>query len=181
MAMFPEKQEKLSNELQEVFDSTEQEVTDDHLSKLNYLQMVIKEALRICPAVPLVAKGLSEPMEIGGYTINPGCTIVVPIMQIHRNKKLWGEDADQFIPERFEPERFSKVHPYAYIPFSQGNRKCMGRKYGMKAMTVILSHFFRNYKVTTSRKYDEMEFELRVILKISNGYMVKIEPRSQSM
>jgi cytochrome P450 len=40
------------------------------------------------------------------------------VLNLHRNPEYWGEDAEKFVPERFETERFAKVHPHAYVPFA---------------------------------------------------------------
>lgn len=52
---------------------------------------------------------------------------MIDSFSVQRNKKYWGDDADQFKPERFEPQNFEKVHPYAYIPFT-GNKKIFSEK-----------------------------------------------------
>lgn len=44
--------------------------------------------------------------------------VVLNIYKLHRNKKFWGDDADLFIPERFEPRRMENIHPFAYLPFA---------------------------------------------------------------
>jgi cytochrome P450 len=54
----------------------------------------------------------------GGKIIPKGATVMVAAFSVHRNKEYWGADADEFRPERFEPESFKTVPPYAYIPFT---------------------------------------------------------------
>ena len=44
--------------------------------------------------------------------------IHIIVLNVHRNPLYWGDNAELFVPERFEPERFNKVHPYAYLPFT---------------------------------------------------------------
>lgn len=48
------------------------------------------------------------------------------LYEVHRNKKVWGEDAEVFNPERFSSENIEKQHPYSFIPFSKGSRNCIG-------------------------------------------------------
>jgi len=90
---------------------------------------------------------------------------------------LWGDDADKFKPERFEPEKFEKIHPYAYLPFSRGPRNCIGYHYALNSLKVILAHFFRNFKVSTDLKIEDIEFEFLIISKVVQGYMVKLDKR----
>jgi Cytochrome P450 len=61
---------------------------------------------------------------LDNYTIPSGTIIVLDILDLHRDPKYWENDADQFIPERFEPERFAKVHPNAYVPFTSKIKSC---------------------------------------------------------
>jgi cytochrome P450 family 313 len=55
---------------------------------------------------------------LGDKTIPVGATIIISTFAVQRNKKFWGDDADKFRPERFEPKNFEKIHPYAFIPFT---------------------------------------------------------------
>lgn len=103
--------------------------------------------------------------------------IMVPIKDIHRNKKLWGEDANEFKPERFTPELTAKQHPLAYMAFSYGPRNCVGIQYAMNNMKTVLSYMLRNFKVSTAMKMDEIEFEFFVVGKSHSGYMVSLEKR----
>lgn len=54
----------------------------------------------------------------GDKLIPSGTTIVIAAFAVQRNKEYWGDDADRFLPERFEPQAFKKVPSYAYIPFT---------------------------------------------------------------
>jgi cytochrome P450 family 4 len=84
--------------------------------------------------------------------------LVLPTLEIHRDKKIWGEDALEFKPERFESENFRKIHPYAYFPFSGGARMCPGYKYAMITMKIFISRFIMKYRVTTNMKYEDLKF-----------------------
>lgn len=66
---------------------------------------------------------------------------MLPMIEIHRNKNIWGDDALEFKPERFERENFEELHPYSYIPFSGGERMCPGNKYAMMTMKIFVSRF----------------------------------------
>lgn len=115
MALHPDVQEKLYEELQTVFESADEEVTEEKLKQLIYLEMVIKESMRFWQSVPFFARYLNKDMELDGYTIPAGSHFVVPIIHIHRDKKIWGNDAHEFKPERFLPESFAKVPSYGYM------------------------------------------------------------------
>lgn len=174
VAFHPEVQDKIFEELESVFSSAEEEVNDEKLKQLTYLEYVIKEAMRFWPPVPFVARCTSGELDLGGYTIPVGCNICIPSVHIHRDKRHWGEDADEFKPERFEPENIKKVHSYAYMPFSRGFRNCIGYNYAYNSIKVVLAHFFRNYRVSTELKLREIEFEFTIVTKVVNGFMVEV-------
>jgi cytochrome P450 family 313 len=106
-----------------------------------------------------------------------GANLMIPVVHIHRSKVYWGEDADEFKPERFEPENFKKVHPYAYMPFSRGPRNCIGYKYAEKSLKVSMAHFFRRFKTSTSLKMGDIAFEFMIVMKIAQRYPVKLHKR----
>lgn len=124
LAMHPECQEKAYNELLSIFPNKDVDVEIDDLSKLLYIDMCVKEALRVFPTVPVVARKTRDDIQLRDYKIPAGTSIGIDIFSLHRSKKYWGENADQFIPERFElDEKLS--HPYAYMAFSHGPRNCI--------------------------------------------------------
>ena len=54
----------------------------------------------------------------GSHVVPPDVLFQVCVLNVHRSPKYWGDDANLFVPERFEPEKISKINPYAYIPFT---------------------------------------------------------------
>jgi cytochrome P450 family 313 len=177
LAMHPEVQNKVVEELHQVFETADEEVTEEHLKKLEYLEYVINETIRLIPVLPMLSRHTTGEVQLENFTIPNDIEIFIPQFITFRNKKYWGEDADNFNPDRFYPERFSKVHPYAFTPFSQGARICIGKRYGMAVVKIILSHFFRRYKVSTQLKYDEIEYEFNITVKVKQNYMVQLEKR----
>lgn len=68
-----------------------------------------------------------------GLTVVKGCNVLVNIWAVHRNPEYWGEDAEQFRPERFL--NHNPKHPAAFMPFSYGSRGCIGKKNKLPAIT----------------------------------------------
>lgn len=118
IAMHKDVEEKMVNELNEVFPSNNEPVDFDILNKLTYTEMVIKETLRLFPVAAFTLRTTTEDFELDKYIIPAGANILISAYAVHHNKKYWGDDVDIFKPERFEPERFMHIHPYAFIPFS---------------------------------------------------------------
>ncbi len=99
-----------------------------------YVDAVVKETLRLCPAVPVVMRRLTEPMQLGGYTI-PADTIVAPCVYLmHRRADLYPQ------PRSFQPERFlgDAAGTYTWIPFGGGVRRCVAVVFAQLEMKRVI-------------------------------------------
>jgi cytochrome P450 len=109
-----------------------------------YLDAVVKETLRLCPAVPLVMRRLIEPMELGGYTL-PAGTIVAPcIYLMHRRGDIYRE------PLEFEPERFlggADAGAYTWIPFGGGVRRCVAASFAQLEIKRVIEVVLRELEL----------------------------------
>uniref|UniRef100_A0A182NMS9 Cytochrome P450 n=1 Tax=Anopheles dirus TaxID=7168 RepID=A0A182NMS9_9DIPT len=177
LAMHPEIQDKVREEILGLFPiGAEIETTLEALNQLPYLEQCIYESLRLCPSVPYVARDCSDDVEVDGVVIPRGTTFVFHIGALHRRKDFWGPDADRFDPDRFTPERSQGRHPHAFAPFSMGSRDCIGKRYAMISMKLVLVHLLRNFRFYTDLEYEKMEFKFDITLKLSQGYVFKLEP-----
>ncbi|MEU2561418.1 cytochrome P450 [Streptomyces longispororuber] len=95
------------------------------LRRLTYLDMVLKEAMRLFPPGPYGARETTEPLVLGGYEIPAGTTLFYPFWAVHLNPDHW-PDPERFDPERFTPEVAAGRPRLAYIPFGLGPRSCEG-------------------------------------------------------
>lgn len=99
-----------------------------------YAEAVVKEILRLCPAVPLVMRVLVEPMQLGGYEIAAG-TIVAPcIYLVHHREDIYPR------PFAFVPERFLDATPenYTWLPFGSGVRRCVAAQFAQMEMKLVM-------------------------------------------
>lgn len=103
--------------------------------------------------------------------------IVVIIHTLHRRKDIWGENADKFNPDHFLPENEIARKKYSYLPFSFGTRNCIGARYAMTNVRILIAHLLMNYKFTTSLKLEELEYGFALSCLVHNGNMVRIENR----
>lgn len=105
------------------------------MPRLEYLDAVTKETLRMRAVIPMVVRRLQAPWEIGGYQLPVGTVVAPCIYLTHRRPDLYPD------PERFSPERFLgvKIDPYAWMPFGGGVRRCIGMAFALDEMKVILA------------------------------------------
>ncbi|KAI2779263.1 putative benzoate 4-monooxygenase cytochrome P450 [Daldinia loculata] len=121
----------------------------DTIRNLPYLQMVINETLRIhCTSgigLPREIPSDSEGVHIRGYYFPPGTVLSVPTYTMHHSREIWGDDADEFRPERWEDTTTRQKN--AFIPFSTGPRACVGRNVAEMEMKMIVATWARRYNV----------------------------------
>jgi cytochrome P450 len=119
-----------------------------------YLTATIQETLRLRPVIVLVARRLTEPVEIGGYELPAGVTVTPCIHLVHRDPETYPE------PERFLPERFLESPPgtYTWIPFGGGVRRCLGASFAQFEMSVVLRELVGRRRIRPARPEPERPF-----------------------
>lgn len=177
LAMHKDMQQKVFDEIDLVYSGTDGIADYESIHKLDYLDMVIKETMRLFPVLPITGRETEDEIELGPHTIPKGTVLCIFAYGVHRSKKYWGEDANLFRPSRFEPENIAKIHQYAFIPFTGGPRLCIGWRYAMFFMKVYLSNFFRNYTVDTSTKLEDIKLTFAPSIVFENKHMVTLKKR----
>lgn len=178
LAMHKDLQQKVIDEIDSVYRGHDGLADTESIHKLTYVDMVLKETMRLFPVLPITGRETTDELQLGDHLIPKGTVVGIFAFGVHRNKQYWGDDAHLFNPSRFEPENISKVHQYAYIPFTGGPRLCIGWRYAMFFMKVYLSHFFQNYTIDTSLKFDEIELNLAPSIVFEKKHMVTIKKRT---
>jgi cytochrome P450 family 135 len=100
-----------------------------------YTDAAIKETLRLRPAVPIVAREVKAPFALGEHLIPPGVVIGPAVLLLHHRPDIY-PDPGQFRPERFLERQ---PDPFAWIPFGGGVRRCIGARFALHEMRVILA------------------------------------------
>ncbi|CAD6208793.1 GSCOCT00003601001.2-RA-CDS [Cotesia congregata] len=174
-------QDRVYEELNEIFKGSDRPCTFQDTLEMKYLERVIMESLRMFPPVPAIARELKQDVKIatGGYVLPRGSTVIVPPYQIHRLEEYY-PDPEVFNPDRFLPEHTQNRHYYAYVPFSAGPRSCVGRKYAMLKLKVLISTIIRNYRIHSNLTEKDFKLQLDIILKRTDGFKIEIEPRNKS-
>lgn len=153
-------------------DDIEREITRDDLKHMTYLEMCIKETLRMFPPAGYFARNITEPFQIGEHTVPAGCTAVVLCFAVHYDYRQYKKPI-QFIPERFAPENTKNRSPFAFIPFSAGLRNCIGQRFAMLEMKMLLAIVLRKYQIISYTQRDKLEISPSIISKSKTP--IKIE------
>ncbi len=160
LSRHPQKLERLVDELE--------------AGESGYLDAVVQETLRLRPVISIVLRRLMQPMEIGGYLLPAGVSIVPSIYLLHRRADLYPR------PHEFEPERFLEQPPgtYTWIPFGGGVRRCLGAAFAQFEMQVVLRELVLRRNLTPSRARPERNRRRAITETPERGAEVLLARRS---
>lgn len=179
MGCHPDIQEKVIQELDEIFGDSDRPATFQDTLEMKYLERCLLETLRLYPPVPIIAREIKQDLKLAtkGYVLPAGCTVVVAMYKLHRQPYIY-PNPDVFNPDNFLPENTANRHYYAFVPFSAGPRSCVGRKYAMLKLKIVLSTILRNFRVKSDIKQSDFRLQADIILKRAEGFNIRLEPRT---
>jgi len=150
----PEYLDRAREEVDRVFGGTLQP-TFDQVRELTYVRQVLDEALRLWPTAAGFRRHAKEDTVIGGgrYAIPKDLGLMVLSPMLHRDKSVWGEDADEFNPDHTRPERMSAIPPNAYKPFGTGQRACIGRQFALQEAVLVLGMLLQRFELIKDPDY----------------------------
>jgi thromboxane-A synthase len=160
LATHPNEQQKLQQHIDAHFDSeTEHSMPSyDTVSQMDYLDMFVREVLRMYPIAPIaITRQNSEDFQIKNFgTIPAGTSVAVDIYALHFDSDLWGPvDPHEFHPERFATKR----HPMAWIPFGAGPRNCVGMRFALTELKMMLVRLLKTYSIIDCGEQTRQPFE----------------------
>ncbi|WP_095976971.1 cytochrome P450 [Melittangium boletus] len=113
-------------------------VTADDLPRLQYIQCVVSETLRLYPIAWLLMRRTLRDLELGGYHLPAGVEVLVSPIMSHRNPRIYPEPM-RFDPDRWLPERARELPRYALLPFGDGKHKCIGDMFARTEMVIAVA------------------------------------------
>uniref|UniRef100_A0A8C7NA38 aromatase n=1 Tax=Oncorhynchus kisutch TaxID=8019 RepID=A0A8C7NA38_ONCKI len=161
----------------EVNDLLQDRKTDDldwsDLSSLPFTTMCIKESLRLHSPVSAVTRRYTKDMTVpGGRVIPQGSICLVSIYGTHHNPEIW-PDPDVYNPMRFDPENSKDRSSHAFIPFSSGPRNCIGQKFAMAELRVVVALTLRRFRLTPGGV--EVRRLPQLVLRAEGGLWLTLE------
>ncbi|XXG96106.1 hypothetical protein Hte_002385 [Hypoxylon texense] len=122
-------------------------ITYGELEKLKYLDNFIKESLRVYPPASGTFRQTAVDMSISGIHIPKGTLIDLIASVPQLNPTIWGDDAEEVDPTRWDRLSGDQLSPYASVAFLQGPRICIGKTLATMEMKIILAELVRNFRI----------------------------------
>ncbi|MFF4320635.1 cytochrome P450 [Streptomyces sp. NPDC001568] len=138
----PQEQARAREEVVRVLGDRPPQAAD--LDRLPYLTQVLKEAMRLYPAAPVIGRKSVAATEVSGHTIPAGSDVILAPWVTHRHPRYW-PDPERFDPERFAPGAEAERPRYAWFPFGGGPRACIGQHFSMLESVLALAVILRAY------------------------------------
>ncbi|MDO6727792.1 cytochrome P450 [Cognatishimia sp. 1_MG-2023] len=141
LAFDPAIQDRARAEVQSVLQG--RAATGEDVANLPFVRCIIDEALRMYPPAAIVSRTALAADTLCGRDIHPGDTVMIPIYALHRHEMLW-DDPDAFRPDRFADRK--AIDRYAYLPFGDGPRICIGASFAIQEAVIILATLLAQFK-----------------------------------
>ncbi|MTJ03916.1 MAG: cytochrome P450 [Sediminimonas qiaohouensis] len=117
--------------------------TGEDVANLPFIRQIVDEALRLYPPAGIISRTAKAPDTLCGREVRRGDTVMIPIYALHRNHLLWDE------PDAFRPDRFADrkaIDRYAYLPFGDGPRVCIGASFALQEAVIILATLLARHR-----------------------------------
>jgi cytochrome P450/NADPH-cytochrome P450 reductase len=145
--------------------------------QLPYVSQILDETLRLWPTAPAFTRRPYKDTVLGGrYKVEANSAVVVLTGMLHRDPKIWGDNAEAFDPDRFSPENRAKIPANAYKPFGTGQRACIGRQFALQEATVVLAMLLQRFEFVDFANY-QLETKQTLTIKPAN-FNIRVKPRA---
>ncbi|KAJ8735681.1 hypothetical protein PYW07_007301 [Mythimna separata] len=178
LANHKEIQDKIFEELKDIFGDSDRPIKMEDLPKMKYLECCIKESLRLYPPVHFISRNINEETVLSNYTVPAGTFCHIIILHLHLREDLF-KNAQKFDPDRFLPENSVGRHPYSYIPFSAGPRNCIGQKFAMMEMKIAVANVMRKFELSPVTRPCDITFTADLVLRNDGPVLVNFIKRDK--
>jgi len=162
LALFPEIQEKLYNEIKNAIGEGK-ELSVDNISNIEYLEWFLNEVLRIYPVAPILGRRIETEVKLGKYMIPKNTSVLMDFAKIHTDGTTW-ERPNEFDPERFRD--YKNTGRKNFVPFGGGKRICVGKNFAMVEMETLLVRLLLMFKFEPTV---ELKWPIETHLKFTMG------------
>lgn len=179
LAKHPEVQSKLRDEIHEHISSLNNDVDDSIIDQMPYLHAVCQEVLRLYPPVPVTLREAVQDTSIQGQPIQKGTVIMLSPWAVNASEELWGEDADQFNPERWMGGKANSggaTSNYAALTFLHGPRSCIGQRFATAEMACLTAALVGKFDFELSYPDQIVVIKGGITARPRDGMHLKLKP-----
>ncbi|KAI0203711.1 cytochrome P450 [Astrocystis sublimbata] len=150
----------------------------EHLPQLKYIEACIRETMRVQGPIGLLNTKPKEDTVIGGkYRISKDDVVICNIRGLHHDRRVWGDDADDFRPERLMDGRWEKLPPNSWKPFGNGSRACIGRAFAEQEMLMATAMLLQRFQLSMADPSYDLRMKSTLTVK-PDGFKIKAIRRS---
>ncbi|ONK79651.1 uncharacterized protein A4U43_C01F8540 [Asparagus officinalis] len=170
LAQYPQWQKALREEIMEV--SKGEPLDSTMLPKLTKMEWIFNEVIRLYSPAPNSQRQAREDITVGNIHIPKGTNMWVDVVGMHHDRSLWGDDVNEFRPERFEGNLHGGCkHRMGFLPFGFGGRICIGRNLTITEYKIVLSHILCKFSMAVSPAYTHSP---RIMLSLRPSHGVQL-------
>ncbi|XP_039168217.1 cytochrome P450 704C1-like [Eucalyptus grandis] len=181
-------QQKIVDEIKEVIgdqaseanpDEFVERIADPVLGQMHYLHATLTETLRLYPAVPQDSRcAKTDDVLPDGFHVKAGDTVTYLAYSMARMHNVWGEDAEDFKPERWLKDGiFQNESPFKFVAFHAGPRICLGKDFAYRQMKIVSVALLRFFHFRLADETRPVTYKVMFTLHIDNGLHLHAVPR----
>ena len=141
------------------------------------MSLIINESLRLYPPANALSREVEREVRLGKLNLPANMNLYIPILALHHDPQIWGEDVYLFKPERFSEgiAKATKDNMAAFLPFGMGPRTCIGFNFAIIEAKIALTRILQRYSFTLSPAYVHSPVQMLTV-RPQYGVQVMLHP-----
>ncbi|XP_065347617.1 cytochrome P450 9e2-like [Cloeon dipterum] len=184
LALHPDVQVKVREEIREVMAKHNNKIDYEAAKELKYMEMVISEVLRLHPVAPMSDRICGSNVSFPEFdlTIEKDTSIAIPIYGLHTDPDYFPEPF-KFDPERFTEENKKNIKPFTYLPFGEGPRNCIGKRFALLELKIGLSKILNENQLEVCERTNVTNpmvyTTASTLVQPEGGFWLKVKPLNE--